>query len=94
MRKVLKRTKGVRPGSAVADLGCSIEFFKQHIAAQFSGGMSWGNYGAWHLDHIRPLRLFDLTIREQFLQACHYTNYQPLWAMDNFRKAGKLLEAA
>jgi len=92
--KVIKRGKGVRAGSAVRDLGCSIEFFKSYIADRFQFGMSWNNYGEWHLDHIRPLCLFDLSVREDFLEACHYTNFQPLWAADNLRKAFKLLEAA
>jgi hypothetical protein len=52
--------------------------------------MSWDNYGKWHLDHIIPLSSFDLTNREQFLKAAHYTNYQPLWAHENFMKRAKL----
>ena len=77
---------GQRAGSAVADLGCTIPFFKDYIASLFTPGMTWDNYGQWHLDHVKPLAKFDLSIREQFLKACHYTNYQPLWALDNARK--------
>ena len=53
--------------------------------------MTWDNYGydGWHLDHKTPLAAFDLTDREEFLQACHYTNYQPLWSLDNLRKGAK-----
>jgi len=78
-------------GSAVKDLGCTIEEFKQYIEKQFEEDMSWENYGlyTWHLDHIKPLVSFDLTDRQQFLQACHYTNYQPLWAHDNLSKGAK-----
>lgn len=75
-----------RGGSAVRDLGCSITEFQQFIAQKFQLNMSWENYGAWHLDHIIPLASFDLTDRLQFLKACHYTNYQPLWAKDNLKK--------
>ena len=77
-----------KTGSAVRDLGCSIEHFKKHLEAQFQPGMTWENYGngGWHLDHIRPLVLFDLTDRSQFLEAAHYTNLQPLWAKDNLSK--------
>lgn len=89
VRKILKRGKGARAGSAVRDLGCSLDFFKAFIEGKFTDGMSWENYGKWHLDHIKPLKLFDLTDREQFLEACHYTNYQPLWDEDNRRKAAR-----
>ena len=76
-----------KTGSAVKDLGCSIEDFRLYIAKQFSVGMSWDNHGTvWQLDHIRPLALFDLGDRGQFLQACHYTNLQPLFSEDHKRK--------
>jgi hypothetical protein len=73
-------------GSAVRDLGCTLDEFRVYIEARFAPGMSWANHGEWHLDHVRELALFDLTEREQLLQACHYTNYQPLWEADNLAK--------
>ena len=77
-----------KKGSAVRDLGCSIAELKTRLESQWLPGMSWANYGrgGWHIDHIRPLSLFDLTEREQVLVACHYTNLQPLWAADNIIK--------
>lgn len=79
---------GYKGGSAIKDLGCSIEQFKQYIESQFVEGMSWDNYGlfGWHLDHVKPLSLFDLSDPEQFKQACHYSNMQPLWAANNLKK--------
>lgn len=82
--------RNIKVGSAVRDLGCSIAEFKTYIAAQFKNGMTWDNRGKWHLDHKKPLSSFNLTDREQFLQACHFTNYQPLWAADNIRKGAAL----
>ncbi len=78
---------GQKTGSAVKDLGCSIEDFKKYIESKFSTGMNWENYGKWHLDHIIPISKFDLDNRKQFLRACHYTNLQPMWSIDNIRKS-------
>jgi len=82
---------GAKSGSGIRDLGCSSEDLVKHIESQFTGEMSWQNFGlhGWHIDHIKPLRKFDLTDRKQFLEACHYTNLQPLWAFDNLSKGAK-----
>lgn len=74
-------------GSAVRDLGCSIIELKLWLEDQFHPGMTWENWGpVWHIDHVRSLAEFDLTDRKQFLQACHYTNLQPLFAQDHWSK--------
>lgn len=76
--------------SAVRDLGCSIDELKTILESKFTHGMSWDNYGEWHIDHIKPLSKFNLTNSQEVLQACHYTNLQPLWAKDNIVKYNKL----
>ena len=75
-------------GSAVKDLGCSVDELIIYLESKFQEGMSWDNWkhDGWHIDHIKPLASFDLTDRNQFLEACNYTNLQPLWAKDNFSK--------
>jgi hypothetical protein len=80
-----------KSGSAVKDLGCSIDELKVYLESKFEPGMSWENHGfyGWHIDHIKPLSSFDLTDKEQLLQAVHYTNLQPLWAEDNLSKNDK-----
>ena len=82
-----------KAGSAVKDLGCTISEFKIHIEKQFKLGMTWDNWSkaGWHIDHEIPLDAFDLTDIEQFLQACHYTNLQPMWAKENLEKKNKLI---
>lgn len=77
--------------SSVKDLGCSVSDLKLHLESKFYPGMTWENYGlyGWHIDHIVPLSSFNLEEREQFLKACHYTNLQPLWAIDNLKKSNK-----
>lgn len=79
---------GLRGGSAVKALGCSVPEFKQYIENLWQPNMSWDNWSldGWHLDHKKPLCDFNLADPEEFAKACHYTNYQPLWAIDNLRK--------
>ena len=73
----------------VALLGCSIEYFKGYIAAMFRDGMEWGVKNVWELDHIIPLKAFDLTDEFQQRKAFHYTNCQPLFKHENRRKGAK-----
>lgn len=56
----------------------------------FTNGMTWDNYGQWHVDHIRPCALYDLTKEDQQMACFHYTNLQPLWAKDNMSKGVKV----
>lgn len=81
-----------KTGSAIDDLGCSIEFLKKYLENQFTHGMSWDNYGktGWSIDHIKPLDSFDLTDRAQYLIASNYKNLQPLWATENSKKRNKI----
>lgn len=81
--------KNTKLGSAVRDLGCTLGELKIHLEKQFTKGMNWNNQGKWHIDHKIPLSKFDLIDREQFLKAVHFTNLQPLWAIDNIIKRDK-----
>jgi len=69
--------------------GCSWEHLKLYLERQFTDGMSWDNFGEWHIDHIKPCCSFDLNDIEQQKICFHYTNLQPLWAIDNLKKSGK-----
>lgn len=86
-----KALKGnLKNGSAVCDLGCSIDELKLKFLPLFTEGMSWDNYGSlWHIDHIRPCASFDLTDPEQVKLCCHFSNLQPLWAADNLAKSDR-----
>jgi len=80
----------LKSGSAIKDLGCSVDFLISHLESKFTENMSWKNYGKWHVDHIQPLSSFDLNDKIQFLKAVNYTNLQPLWAFDNISKSNKV----
>jgi hypothetical protein len=71
-------------------LGCTYEEFKEYLENQFTKGMSWENQGKWHLDHIIPIS--SAKTEEDVIRLNHYTNFQPLWAEDNFKKGKKYEE--
>ena len=49
-------------------------------------GMTFENI---HYDHIKPVSRFNLDNEEELLQCCHFTNLQPLLAVDNLTKLNK-----
>jgi hypothetical protein len=71
-------------------LGCSFEEFKKYLESKFTKGMNWDNFGKWHLDHIYPVSLAKN--EEELIKLNHYTNFQPLWAIDNIKKSNKIIE--
>ncbi len=72
-------------------VGCSQQDLLIHIESLFQEGMSWENYGyhGWHIDHKIPLSS-SKTIQDVLLLS-HYTNLQPMWAIDNIKKRDKIL---
>lgn len=80
-----------KAGSAVELLGCTVAEAIAHLERQFQRGMTWRNWGEWHVDHIRPLAGFDLTDAAHLAQACHFTNLRPAWAAENLSKGAKAL---
>ena len=83
------RSKGYSKKSKTKEmLGVEWEILKKHIERQFTKGMSWDNYGKWHVDHIVPLA--SAKTEEEVIKLCHYSNLQPLWAKDNLSKNDKI----
>ena len=76
-----------KSASTINLLGCTIEELWTHLENQFTEGMTRQNHGKWHVDHIIPCANFDLTDPEQQKKCFHYTNLQPLWALDNLKKS-------
>jgi len=74
-------------------LGYSVEQLKQHLESQFTEGMTWDNYGEWHIDHIIPRAKlkYETTDDENFKKCWSLDNLQPLWALDNQRKSDKIV---
>lgn len=86
---ILKKAKNTK---TLYLLGCTAQFLKKYLEDKFLEGMTWDNYGkyGWHVDHIIPCSTFDLTDIKQQKICFHYTNLQPLWAIDNLKKGNKI----
>lgn len=93
VRVAIKMQAGKKAWKTKELIGCTVPELIAHIERQFQPGMTWENWGrgvnCWHLDHKRPVSSFDLTDPQQQKLCFHYTNYQPLWAIDNIRKGNK-----
>jgi Prasinovirus endonuclease VII len=86
LRDSLTRQPGAKKiASTIKLVGCDIDWLKAWIEIQFQPGMAWENAGlfTWHIDHVRPCASFDLTDPKQQELCFHWTNLQPLWAIDN-----------
>jgi len=78
-------------GSTLELIGCSVENLKHYLENKFADGMSWDNYGKWHIDHIIPCASFDLSKPKEQKRCFNYKNLQPLWRIDNIIKGAKIL---
>ena len=86
----LKNKKYIKSKTTLDMLGCDLDTAKAHLEKQFTKGMSWENYGEWHIDHIIPCA--SVKTEEELIKLFHYTNLQPLWAADNMSKGKKIIE--
>lgn len=78
-------------------LGCSVEYLKEHLQqTAINNGYSTfdiNNYSGkeYHVDHIIPCAVFDLSIPDEQNKCFHYSNLQILDAKTNMSKSDKLL---
>lgn len=85
VRKQFRRRSG---GATSMDLlGCTGEYLVTYICQLLKPGMTAENYGsAWWLDHIKPISAFDLRKSCDRAACFHFSNLQPLTAVENMAK--------
>lgn len=84
IRDFLKHKKITKKNTTFNIIGCSPIELKEYIESKFSDGMTWENYGKWHIDHIVPLCRGKN--KEEIFNLCYFSNLQPLWAKENWKK--------
>lgn len=80
------------PGDEIREyLGVDVFTVREWLQEQFLDRMNWENYGSvWVVDHIVPLRMFNI-FDENDLKLCwHYKNLMPLFKEDNLKKEGNV----
>lgn len=87
IRSALKSTGTTKHLSAIELIGCSIPELKSHLESQFSQGMTWDNYGEWHIDHEHPCAMFSMENEEQQKLCFNFRNLRPMWAKGNQSKS-------
>jgi hypothetical protein len=93
-RRMRKSLNGIKESKSWETLvGYSLEELKLHLESQFTEGMSWDNYGEWHIDHIIPVDSFNIQNYDDnnFKKCWSLNNLQPLWAEQNIKKSNKIL---
>lgn len=88
--KAIRSKKSGRSWESLVEY--TLKDLTKHIEKQFKPGMTWDNYGEWHIDHIIPVAVFNFTKPEHrdFKRCWALKNLQPLWGEDNCRKQAKL----
>ncbi len=95
------KSKNMRKSKKTSDvLGCTYEYFVQHIESQFEPWMNESNYGrcipgesnvGWDIDHVVPLASAET--EEDLVRLCHYTNLKPVCSNYNrYIKRDKLID--
>lgn len=82
-------SKKTRKSATFEIVGCTPQFLREHLQKQFKPGMTWENYGShWHVDHRIPLASGNSA--EEIMGLSHWTNLQPLEALENILKSDKI----
>lgn len=88
LRKIMYTQGSKKKCSVSTLLGCTTQELAYKMEQQFTGEMSWSNYGiwGWHIDHYIPCQKFDLTRLDHQRVCFHWRNLRPLWHTDNWRR--------
>jgi len=88
---VLKENNVTKYGHYFEMLGYQPEQLINHLEIQFKDGMTWDNYGEWHVDHKLPITYFKFNnvTDDEFKKCWSLKNLQPMWGNENITKSNK-----
>mgnify|MGYP003656421126 FL=1 len=64
-----------------------------HLENLFTDGMTWENYGEWHVDHRMPISSFNFESvdDDSFTKCWSLDNLQPMWGVENIVKGNNII---
>jgi len=91
--QVLKENNINKNGHYFEILGYTPYDLIEHIESKFTEGMSWENYGEFHIDHIIPISSFNIQEigDNEFMKCWALENLQPMWGEENIKKSNKII---
>jgi hypothetical protein len=91
--QVLKENNVQKNGHYFEILGYTPQELINHLEKQFTDGMTWDNYGEFHIDHKLPISSFNIKEigDDEFMRCWSLDNLQPMWGEENIRKSNKVL---
>jgi hypothetical protein len=90
LKRVLRKGNKPKHGGSYEILGYSHNELMNHLESQFTEGMSWDNYGDWHIDHIIPVSWFIKMGETSPSVINDLSNLRPMWAEDNLKKSASI----
>ena len=91
-RSAVSRISGFKKvGRTSKALGYTKEGLMKRMEVQFKAGMSWDNYGEWHIDHKKPISRFSSQGISDPKIINSLSNLQPMWARENLSKGDKFI---
>jgi hypothetical protein len=85
------RTVLVKDNSTMNYIGCNIQYLREWFEYNFTPEMNWTNYGSyWSIDHIIPVKKFDLTKDDDKLKCWNWSNLTPVTVAYNSSKKNNI----
>lgn len=88
--RIHKKSSVTQTRTNLEYLGCTPKYYKELMETKMVACMNWNNV---HMDHIKPIKAFDLNNESELVACSHYSNMQPLSGRDNRIKKSKWSDA-
>lgn len=89
LHRVIGQTSEPKWARSEEMIGYTRKELMAHLEPMFRDGMTWENFGEWHIDHIKPVSAFIKEGETNPAVINALSNLQPMWADENRRKGAK-----